>query len=56
MNHNSNLQAPNWGGDGGGGGLPYPFLKIKKKSPDFGGKKALVVSLPRINLPFKMEF
>ena len=40
-------------GEGGGGGLPCPVLKIVKKCPDFG-KKALIVSLLGLNLPFKM--
>ena len=35
-----------------GEGLPCPFLKIEKKSPNFG-KKALIVSILGLNLPFK---
>ena len=40
---------------GGGGSLPLPFFENQKKCPDFA-KKALNVSILRLNLPFKMYF
>ena len=40
-------------GEERGIGLPYPFLKIKKKCPDVA-KKTLILSILRLNLPFKM--
>ena len=40
---------------GMGGGLPCPFLKIKKSALILE-KNALIVSILRLNLPFKMQF
>ena len=37
----------------GGGRPPLPFFENRKKCPDFG-KKALIVSILGLNLPFKM--
>ena len=37
-----------------GGGLPYPFLKIKK-SALIWEKNALIVFIVRLNLPLKMQ-
>ena len=42
------------GEGGGGGGLPCPFLKIKKSALILE-KNTLIVSLLRLNLPFKMQ-
>ena len=41
---------------GEGGGLPCPFLKIKKSVLISLKKNAPIVSIPRLNLPFKMYF
>ena len=40
---------------GEGGGLPCPFLKIKKSALILE-KNALIVCILRLNLPFKMQF
>ena len=39
---------------GEGGRPPLPFFENQKKCPNFGEKNALVVSILRLNLPFKM--
>ena len=42
------------GGEGeGGGGLPCPFLKIKKNCPDFKKKKT-DCGIPWVKFPFEM--
>ena len=40
--------------EGGGRGLPYPFLRIKKSALILE-KNALIVSIVRLNLPLKMQ-
>ena len=49
------MSISTWAGAqlGGGGGLPCPFLKIKKSAPILQ-KNAPIVSILRLKLPFNM--
>ena len=42
--------------NGGGWEAPLTFFENRKKYPDFGKKKALIVSIFGLNIPLKMKF